>query len=417
MVNKLLYCLNCEDNFTEQLRYQNFEIIKGYLGYKYEDAKILNLQYPPNESDAIIFNLTKPACFNRMSWGPGANDNYNCKIEEKIDKSVFFIEKDNKKYPKFRLIYESQIYKNDSIFSYEHLKKAVVNAGIDFIFFLNPEYLFHSLYEIPGFLDINFITGITNAKKWMISERLLIEYPILSEIGQKELGIKLPIEFVLLDIKCKDSNFSRDNLIVNNLNESFATIIKYGQGFIWFLPPFVNQSVGTAKIINSIIPSFKNIYFDKLKKVVKAITQSKKVSTKLTESVEDLLSLDDFGGIRDYLDKVIKQINGCYKNGYYDACAAMMRRLIESLIIETYDSNGRLSDIKDKGEIITLEKLIGKLTNHFHITRNVKKTLDIVKMLGDTSSHNWRVNLSKNNIDDIKSEIKIAVKELIKNIK
>src|SRR5450432_494030 len=40
---------------------------------------------------------------------------------------------------------------------------------------------------------------------------------------------------------------------------------------------------------------------------------------------------------RGYIERVANQINGTYENGWYDGCAVMIRRLIETLIIEAFE--------------------------------------------------------------------------------
>jgi len=52
-------------------------------------------------------------------------------------------------------------------------------------------------------------------------------------------------------------------------------------------------------------------------------------------------------GTRGYLEKIVHQINGSYDNGWYDSCAVMIRRLIETLIIECYEAHNIAGKIKD----------------------------------------------------------------------
>ncbi len=35
-------------------------------------------------------------------------------------------------------------------------------------------------------------------------------------------------------------------------------------------------------------------------------------------------------GTRGYIERVVNQANGAYENGWYDACAVMLRRLVET---------------------------------------------------------------------------------------
>jgi hypothetical protein len=43
---------------------------------------------------------------------------------------------------------------------------------------------------------------------------------------------------------------------------------------------------------------------------------------------------------RSYISAIGRQMNGCYANGWRDACAVMMRRLLEIVIIEAFEHKG-----------------------------------------------------------------------------
>src|SRR5712691_6837907 len=50
---------------------------------------------------------------------------------------------------------------------------------------------------------------------------------------------------------------------------------------------------------------------------------------------------------RSYIEKIVHQINRTYSDSCYDACAVMIRRLVETLIIEVFEHHnidGRLKD-------------------------------------------------------------------------
>src|SRR5258708_8647961 len=49
---------------------------------------------------------------------------------------------------------------------------------------------------------------------------------------------------------------------------------------------------------------------------------------------------------RGYVEKVLNQANGSYEKGWYDACAVMIRRLIETLIIEAFEKHQIADKIK-----------------------------------------------------------------------
>ncbi|MCK1691449.1 hypothetical protein [Bradyrhizobium sp. 145] len=62
---------------------------------------------------------------------------------------------------------------------------------------------------------------------------------------------------------------------------------------------------------------------------------------------------------RSYIAQIAQQINGSYEKGWYDACAVMIRRLIETLIIETFEKHGVAHKIKGLGgDYLFLKDLI-----------------------------------------------------------
>src|SRR6266446_2706977 len=60
-------------------------------------------------------------------------------------------------------------------------------------------------------------------------------------------------------------------------------------------------------------------------------------------------------GTRGYVEKVVNQVNGCYEKGWFDGCAVMMRRLVETLIIECFEHHHIDHKIKNvKGDFLRL---------------------------------------------------------------
>jgi hypothetical protein len=50
---------------------------------------------------------------------------------------------------------------------------------------------------------------------------------------------------------------------------------------------------------------------------------------------------------RGYIEEVCRELNGSFHHSYYNAAAVMLRRLLETLIIETYEHLNRETEIKD----------------------------------------------------------------------
>ena len=64
---------------------------------------------------------------------------------------------------------------------------------------------------------------------------------------------------------------------------------------------------------------------------------------------------------RGYIEKVSHQINGSYQHGWYDASSVMIRRLMETLIIECYEAHSLESKINDgDGNHLFLKDLIAR---------------------------------------------------------
>ena len=119
-----------------------------------------------------------------------------------------------------------------------------------------------------------------------------------------------------------------------------------------------------------------------------------------------------------YFKKVIRQINGCYEDGYYDACFVMIRRAVETLIIEVFEFINQEKIIKKiDGNYITFDKLIDKTleNQNIHLSKIAKKDFKAIKKFGDAAAHNRRLNLKKSDIDKYSDSIRIIVEELINN--
>lgn len=124
---------------------------------------------------------------------------------------------------------------------------------------------------------------------------------------------------------------------------------------------------------------------------------------------------------RGYIESVCKQLNGCFKSAYYDAASVMLRRLLETLIIEAYEHLRRESEIKDNGgagNYYMLKDLVARangVSPHtgLNLCRDAKTALDDVKRRGDKSAHNRRYNAVKADLNQIRDGVRTAVQELI----
>jgi hypothetical protein len=120
-------------------------------------------------------------------------------------------------------------------------------------------------------------------------------------------------------------------------------------------------------------------------------------------------------GTRGYIEKVVFQVNGCYERGWFDACAVMIRRLLEMVIIEAYEANGIAAKIQNPGgDYLQLGDLIdAALSESWNLGRNTKRALPRLKGIGDRSAHSRRFNAHLRDIEQHIVDVRDAVQEFV----
>lgn len=133
----------------------------------------------------------------------------------------------------------------------------------------------------------------------------------------------------------------------------------------------------------------------------------------------NFLDLSIFEGTPYYINKTAEEMVHCYDSGYYNATLVLMRKLVETLIIECFERYGIDNDIKDeKGTFYYLSELIPRYItcSKWNASRNIKASIEAVKKYGDLSAHNRRFWAKKNDIDCFKFELRQALQEIILTI-
>lgn len=210
--------------------------------------------------------------------------------------------------------------------------------------------------------------------------------------------------------------------------------------FGYFLVVFQNRSSFGVKDIEDCfaqlhLPSYSNIsaFLSKEKQAKRVLknksggyTLSKITSDKIAANIgevkvkspsTDLFPLELLDNTRSYLTKTANQAILRYDYQLYDACLVMIRRLLETLIIELFERHNIKEQIQDaNGNYFFCADLIDKLLSEkkiWTIGRNSVKVLPEIKSKGDLSAHNRRFNATKPDIDAIKSGLRIIVEELV----
>ncbi len=117
-----------------------------------------------------------------------------------------------------------------------------------------------------------------------------------------------------------------------------------------------------------------------------------------------------------YIRKIINQINQCYDCRLFDAVLILIRKVLETLMIETFEKFGVEQHIMNsEGNFKYLSEIILQFlgSNKWNLSRNIKLNIKKIKKLGDLSAHNRRFLAKKADLDQIKLEIRQVFQEII----
>jgi hypothetical protein len=136
----------------------------------------------------------------------------------------------------------------------------------------------------------------------------------------------------------------------------------------------------------------------------------------LSSTTQPVIMMSLVRGTRGYIERVANQINGAYENGWYDACAVMLRRLIETLIIEAFEHHSIATKIKNNnGDFFYLRDLIDRalIESSWNLGRSVKQALPRLKDIGDKSAHSRRYVAQRGDIQPLLADIRTVTQELL----
>ena len=109
------------------------------------------------------------------------------------------------------------------------------------------------------------------------------------------------------------------------------------------------------------------------------------------------------------------QINGCWDRQWYEACAMTIRRLLESLVINLYHRRGWVSDIRSQRGYLKLQNLVDKVCGDGRVGlgKKPKEGLAHLKQIGDVAAHDFRVRVRKSDLEQKRTELRLACERLI----
>jgi hypothetical protein len=122
---------------------------------------------------------------------------------------------------------------------------------------------------------------------------------------------------------------------------------------------------------------------------------------------------------RGYVEEVCRELNGCFHHAYYNAAAVMLRRLLETLVIEAYEHLGRGNEIKDGGgNYLMLSDLAERACGEkghsgLNLGRDSKAALKDARSVGNWSAHARRFLAHAGDLTKFQAGVRLLVQELI----
>lgn len=186
-----------------------------------------------------------------------------------------------------------------------------------------------------------------------------------------------------------------------------------------FSRPNVSRLKGNLKSSKHFIAGSKlNRYKLHSKSITALDIEIPDLKNKTEEVVSDDILLPEalFAGTRGYIESLSKQINASYENNIFDGCAVLMRRLVEILLIHSFENHGIGAEIKDgDGNYKMLNHIVSNAKNNqtLALSRNTKESIETYRTLGNFSAHKIFYNAKRKDIDFAQKEFRASVEELL----
>lgn len=133
-------------------------------------------------------------------------------------------------------------------------------------------------------------------------------------------------------------------------------------------------------------------------------------------SDDTILPKPVYEGARGFVESLAKQVNASYEYNIFDGCAVLMRRLLEVLLILSYEHLNIDSEIQDgNGNYYLLEKVISnaKTNRTLKLSRDSKALVDEFRLIGNFSAHKIYYNCRRADLKRITRQYRATVEELL----
>jgi hypothetical protein len=129
-----------------------------------------------------------------------------------------------------------------------------------------------------------------------------------------------------------------------------------------------------------------------------------------------ILPRELYENTRGFIVSLAKQINASYEFNIFDGCAVLMRRLLEILLILSYEHLGIEKAIQDQdGNYFMLEKILNdaKANKTLKLSRDAKSVMDDFRTLGNFSAHKIYYNCHRSDLKTIALHYRATIEELL----
>lgn len=143
----------------------------------------------------------------------------------------------------------------------------------------------------------------------------------------------------------------------------------------------------------------------------------KEKDTVTIEQLGTILPNTLFEGLLPNFQSLCKQINASYEGNLYDCTAVLMRRLLECLLVLSFQKAGIESEIMDKNGNyhISLDGIIKNASQNsvLALSANTKKDMSLFKDLGNYSAHKIWYNCTQQDIKPHILKYRVVIEELL----
>lgn len=222
-----------------------------------------------------------------------------------------------------------------------------------------------------------------------------------------------PVEQEIYHLKNKGKNkfaYWNPQRADNLLHEYVQALILYGWNEFMVLSDLQGESV---RMMNS--SSNWTQWSRTLEGWIQDVKRWGAEDTVTVEQLGTVLPDTLFNTLPANVQSLCKQINASYENNLFDCTAVIMSRLLESLLVLSYQRAGIEAEIMNGNHHATLDKIIKNAEQNttLALSSNTKKDMALFKDLGNYSAHKIWYNCTQGDIKPHILKYRVIVEELM----